>query len=977
MSTTHIKLSELKEQAKVLNEPNEYKLKVWVKATEKLIEEACPFSSNFKELIENANDLVLYKTYHELKKKLPNIMTETERTSLLIQKNQDQLDKDESEHSINKMPEPFTSFNSSNSNLNFNQVFDSSPVYIVGNKMIGNLTSSTQSPNAITMTPVDAYKNKIEKTKADLKNDDSFCNNNNININNEGNFDTYVKESSRNSILYKFSITPNSETINASELNELLIEPDTAQKILLFDVRHREDFDQSHIKTKNIVCLDPLIIKDGVSSLDMESKLIISPKKEQDLFKNRNLFELVILYDQDSVSKTPKLAQTNTLNNLINIIYENEYMKKLKRSPLLLNGGFASWKRLYSETGTESTSSEDGNISNQVDEYGYDLGPINNLSTTRARTNNHDKSKRNAIIIPNDSLPLLDTLSRQSTLHNEQSYARNITDYVSIIIVIYKQSMTGTGHDQIAYNSNYLDYSQTNSTKMPSRYQSPESLPRNPQKELSDTQRATDLKRRKTIFDHPYNGFTNVQNSDYLPTRSQKKQNTAVNTTMSPPPLPNKVLLQVGGNPTSPPPPSSPSYKTSLIVPNEQPMEILNRPSSGLGHYHQRFPTSESSFSQLSSGIGIAGLKNLGNTCFMNSIIQCLSGTIPFARYFLNGSYKNHINKVNPLGTKGALAIAFANLIKVVWSGQYPVVSPVTFKQAIGDFAPQFSGTDQQDSQEFLAYLLDGLHEDLNIVKVKPIIKELTEKEEEIMEGLPIQIASVFEWDRYMMRNSSIVVSLFQGQFRNQLKCLSCGKTSTTYNTFMYLSLPIPKSKSGNKNVNLLECLDAFIKEEVLEGEDAWKCPKCKIHQRATKRLSISRLPDVLLIHLKRFSFKGPFRDKMETLIDFPLKNLDLTRYVPSPLPQSVNNSGKKVLLNSTDSDALIDSLQQVGPFVYNLYAVSNHYGGLNGGHYTACVRNSFKNEWHNFDDSRVSVCKEESVKSRAAYNLFYVRNSL
>ncbi|CAJ0760819.1 15649_t:CDS:2 [Entrophospora sp. SA101] len=174
MSTTHIKLSELKEQAKVLNEPNEYKLKVWVKATEKLIEEACPFSSNFKELIENANDLVLYKTYHELKKKLPNIMTETERTSLLIQKNQDQLDKDESEHSINKMPEPFTSFNSSNSNLNFNQVFDSSPVYIVGNKMIGNLTSSTQSPNAITMTPVDAYKNKIEKTKADLKNDDSF-----------------------------------------------------------------------------------------------------------------------------------------------------------------------------------------------------------------------------------------------------------------------------------------------------------------------------------------------------------------------------------------------------------------------------------------------------------------------------------------------------------------------------------------------------------------------------------------------------------------------------------------------------------------------------------------------------------------------------------------------------------------------------------------------------------------------------------
>ncbi|CAJ0749416.1 6692_t:CDS:2, partial [Entrophospora sp. SA101] len=124
-----------------------------------------------------------------------------------------------------------------------------------------------------------------------------------------------------------------------------------------------------------------------------------------------------------------------------------------------------------------------------------------------------------------------------------------------------------------------------------------------------------------------------------------------------------------------------------------------------------------------------------------------------------------------------------------------------------------------------------------------------------------------------------------------------------------------------------------------------------------------------------RGAFEGPFRDKVETLVNFPLKKLDLTSYVPPPIPQPVNIPGKNTSESSNTDDESINSLQQVGPFIYDLYAVSNHYGGLNGGHYTACVRNGFKNEWYNFDDSRVSNCNEGSVKSRAAYNLFYVRN--
>jgi ubiquitin carboxyl-terminal hydrolase 8 len=87
----------------------------------------------------------------------------------------------------------------------------------------------------------------------------------------------------------------------------------------------------------------------------------------------------------------------------------------------------------------------------------------------------------------------------------------------------------------------------------------------------------------------------------------------------------------------------------------------------------------------------------------------------------------------------------------------------------------------------------------------------------------------------------------------------------------MSLSLPIPANKSGPASVSLYQCLDYFVKEEVLEKSDAWNCPKCKKLRTASKQLTLSKLPDVLLIHLKRFSFDGPFKDKLETIVDSPM----------------------------------------------------------------------------------------------------------
>ena len=150
-------------------------------------------------------------------------------------------------------------------------------------------------------------------------------------------------------------------------------------------------------------------------------------------------------------------------------------------------------------------------------------------------------------------------------------------------------------------------------------------------------------------------------------------------------------------------------------------------------------------------------------------------------------------------------------------------------------------------------------------------------------------------------------------------------------------------------DVTLDACFDEFSKEEQLGVDDAWYCPRCKKHQQATKKLDIWKLPDVLVVHLKRFSHSRYRRDKIENVIGFPLSGLDLSDRVHGP---------------HDDSE----------PLLYDLYAVSNHFGGLGGGHYTAYAKNKVDQKWYDFDDSSVSPMDENGVISRAAYVLYFQR---
>lgn len=185
---------------------------------------------------------------------------------------------------------------------------------------------------------------------------------------------------------------------------------------------------------------------------------------------------------------------------------------------------------------------------------------------------------------------------------------------------------------------------------------------------------------------------------------------------------------------------------------------------------------------------GVIGLQNIGNTCFMNSVLQCLLHCRPLCEYFLSGKNKDEINESNPLGSGGKLVNEFAKLVDQVWR-QPPhekFVTPRDLKWVIGQHAPMFMGYHQHDSQELVTFLLDGLHEDLNLVKNKPYTAAIEAGDR------PDPVVARLCWEQHLLRNQSKIVDLFQGQYKSRLRCPHCSKSSVTFDPFMYLSLPIP-----------------------------------------------------------------------------------------------------------------------------------------------------------------------------------------
>lgn len=737
--------------------------------------------------------------------------------------------------------------------------------------------------------------------------------------------------------------------------------------VLLIDVRSREAFKREHIKASAIVCVEPTVLsRAGLDADKLEDSMVIAPRNETTLFENRHKFELVAVYDQSS---TTFGDDTTSLSLLVKIISELAFRKILKRMPMMLVGGIDAWKQ---EFGTAELV-RDETLMAIPKPFSPPTSPNSNNPFRNSMINSSSAGSSNGSADDNS------VVWKPSPRPAASPNGGLLIDHRSTL------SLDASGHSRSPADHSS---SQTNGHTSISR------RPAIVRSSLSGQRSKPDLA-SPPIASPPMGGSTSSGPITYPSFSNHSIPPAPAGPTALPgPPIQRSDFvdqsqeamssMHTGGRPGGAHPIDYPELSLSSVAPVLRPPPVAASPALER-HSHRQPPYQPVSYTTQPGGapkpprinsdypvtfwgdmqIGVSGLKNLGNTCYMNAPIQCLSATVPFSRFFTDGRWKQAINFTNKMGSQGRLVQAFAKLLHEMWGGDLPYLTPTDFRRSICQLNSQYIGSDQHDSQEFLSFLLDGIHEDLNRIMVRDPIT-LTPEQEAELDRLPSPIASEKEWRSWKARNDSLIVDFFQGQFRSRLQCLTCKKTSTTYNVFSILQLPIPQSRSSKVSID--RCLDALFNEETLEKDDAWDCPKCKVKRRASKTLSLARLPPILLIHLKRFEANGRFSDKVDTFVEYPMKGLDLTNYMPAPLPPGADKSE----LNGGLPMSPDDPRTPLPPYRYDLYGVTNHYGNLSSGHYTAYIAS--RGGWMLCDDSSVKQCDPKQVVNQKAYVLFYKR---
>lgn len=662
------------------------------------------------------------------------------------------------------------------------------------------------------------------------------------------------------------------------------------EKILIIDVRRREQFDAGRFPSQNVVCIEPFFLKANSNEFQLREALTVNPNQEKHLFEIRDQFELVVFHDWNTMSlgRDPQTPAQQCLQHLVDIIYNNAFRKILQRAPCLLVGGLEAWVEFTGDTLWKR----------QVRPL-PPPPPVDFKTPKPPRSIPSRDGSRKGSVVSIESPNAMD-----GSIGAKHGYTRD--DYI-------KAQASPSQAFQLDRGIVRPTYSHISTASIPatSGVVAPPAMAA-----FQGNGQEARAYQRMSMPSLP-------TMSDYRDQRFFPKQSTTFN----------------GNMPANPPPGQAAPIPRQIMA-----------PSAGPNQFYE-FAT---------------GLVNLGNTCYMNCILQCLVGTSRLSEMFLNGDYQVQLD--SRLGHQGHLAHVYARLVRTMYQaslhaprGQLAYIAPKDLKYLCGKLSESFSGYEQQDCHEFLNFMLDGLHEDLNLRGNKPPLKALTEREEAKREAMNVHEASLNEWMRHLFNNESPISRHIQGQYLSRLECRCCGCTSTTYNPFSCLSIPIPHGGQ----VTLQDCFKQFTHPELLDGDDAWNCPKCKKRQPTIKTMRISRLPDFLIIHLKRFKHAGGIwgSNKLGTYVRYPAsEELDL-------LPFWLPTNGLQQLSNSSSRP------YQSPPFRYRLYGVANHYGTLKGGHYTAYVKRGRMYGWCQFDDTKVRIkVSEEEVVNKNAYVLFYQR---
>ncbi|XP_054614499.1 ubiquitin carboxyl-terminal hydrolase 36 isoform X2 [Dunckerocampus dactyliophorus] len=301
-----------------------------------------------------------------------------------------------------------------------------------------------------------------------------------------------------------------------------------------------------------------------------------------------------------------------------------------------------------------------------------------------------------------------------------------------------------------------------------------------------------------------------------------------------------------------------------------------------------------------------AGLHNLGNTCFLNSTVQCLTYTPPLANYLLS---KEHSRVCHPSGF--CMICVMQNHIIQTFANTGNAIKPVSFIRDLKKIARHFRFGSQEDAHEFLRYTIDAM-------------------QKACLNGYP-------KLDR-QTQATTLVHQIFGGYLRSRVKCSICKSVSDTYDPYLDIAVEIRQA------VNIVRALELFVKPDVLSGENAYMCAKCKKKVPATKRFTVHRTSNVLTLSLKRFAnFSG---GKITKDVGYP-EFLNIRPY-----------------MSQSSGD----------PVMYGLYAVLVHSGySCHAGHYYCYVKAS-NGQWYQMNDSMVHSSNIKVVLNQQAYVLFYLR---
>ena len=331
--------------------------------------------------------------------------------------------------------------------------------------------------------------------------------------------------------------------------------------------------------------------------------------------------------------------------------------------------------------------------------------------------------------------------------------------------------------------------------------------------------------------------------------------------------------------------------------------------------------------------LGLTGLANVGNTCYLNSCMQLLSHT-----YELNEFLENNKRKLNDQ-IESKIYEEWNNLRQMMWS-ENCTIAPYGFVKSIQEVAKEkgfeiFTGFAQNDVFEFLLFIIDCFHESLKRevdMKINGNIKNSKD----------ILAKKCYDMMKNMYKQEySEILNIFYGISVTQIKDYQTDDIlSAAPEPFSILSLSIPTKSQ----CDILDCFDLYTRNEALIGDNKWMNDNTGEKQNVNKNLTFLSLPNVLIIELKRYGYNN---NKIHTVVNTPLCDLDLSIYV---------------------------SGYESEKYVYDLFGTGNHSGNTYGGHYTANIKNA-NGKWYNFNDTFINEISEDKIINANTYSFFIEKN--